>query len=102
MVAQSEVLSGWGLDRHVTVGDAGEGGRDAEIMQELLPCVVLADGVVEVVLETTTPRSGLGESANITPEDLRPPARRRAGSSMSSISGQPRLPPAASPPRRAG
>ena len=40
-----------GLDRDVSIGDAGEGGCDAEVVDEPLPCRVVAVGVVEVVFE---------------------------------------------------
>ncbi len=40
------------MDRDVTVGDAGEGGCDAEVVDEPLPPVVVAGGVVEVAFES--------------------------------------------------
>ena len=39
------------LDRDVTIGDAGEGGCDAEVVDEPLPHRVIADGVVKVTFE---------------------------------------------------
>ena len=47
---------GWGelmvvQDRDVTIGDAGEGGCDAEVVDEPLPCGVIGGGVVEVAFE---------------------------------------------------
>ena len=39
------------VDRDVTIGDAGEGRRGVEVFDELLPCPLIAVGVVEVVFE---------------------------------------------------
>ncbi len=41
-----------GLDGDVVIGDAGEGGRDAEIVDESLPRSVVVGGVVEVAFES--------------------------------------------------
>ena len=71
-----------GLDRDVTLGDAGEGGGDAELVDEPLPCGAIADAEIEVVFEAVclvAPDGPTGRAGGGGPENFEVELGRAVG-----------------------
>ena len=76
------------LDRNVLFGDAGECGRDTEIVDEPLPHRVIADGLVEVAFEPVclvAPHGPTGGACGYGAEDVEVELGGMVGESLHAV-----------------
>ena len=77
-----------GLDGDVSIGDVGEGGCDAEVVDESLPRSVVVGGVVEVAFESVclvAPHGPTGGSGGYRSEDVEVELGGMVGESLHAV-----------------